>query len=116
MVLTGWLRSWHQRLQFARLRRPRQHYRPPVRWAAECLETRALLSVVTVTTTGGVIGLAGDTGNVSFNAAVVNIGNAAVPNLELTNTGNATIGNTTFTFGNTTGNTTLDIPLSQIGT
>lgn len=112
MLMTGWLKRWQQRLEQLRSRRPRQiRRRPPGNWAAECLETRALLSVVTVTTVGGVISLSGDAGDHTVNAAVVNLGNAAIPNLELTGTGN-----TTFTFGNTTNVTTLDIPLSQIGT
>src|SRR5579859_2823641 len=54
MLMTSWMKRWRQRLELLRLQRPRRRsHRAPLDWNAECLESRALLSVVTVTTTGG---------------------------------------------------------------
>jgi hypothetical protein len=105
MLISGWLKSWRVQRDRTRSRRPRPHWnRPFTGWAAECLEARALLSNIAVTTTGGVISLVGDTGDHTFTASVVG------PNLEL-----AGSSGTTFTFNSTT-NPTVDIPLSSIGT
>lgn len=113
MLLVDWSKKWRAFRERRRSRRPRHAGRRPFHFAAECLEARTLLSNVAVAVTNGVISLTGDSGNHTVNAAVVNLpsGNTTVPNLELTGTGN-----TTFSFGNQTNVTTLDIPLSQIGT
>src|SRR5262245_11209128 len=109
MLIRDWLEKWRVRRQ--RMRSWRR--RDVGSWRlnslpAECLESRALLSNVAVTTDAGIITLAGDTGDHSFNAAVVDLG--GVLNLELTGSSG-----TEFTFGSTTA-ATIDIPLSTIGT
>ncbi len=117
MLLVNWFSKLRnlgeQRRSRRRTRRASRRSIARYDWAAvECLEARTLLSNVAVAVTGGVISLTGDSGNHTVHAAVVNLpsGNTTVPNLEFTGTGN-----TTFSFGNTTNVTTLDIPLSQIG-
>jgi hypothetical protein len=105
MSIGGWVKSWRARREQLRSRRPRLvEARPYANWAAECLEARALLSNIAVTTDNGVIRLSGDTGDHNFTAKVV------TTNLELTGTAG-----TQFTFGGTTA-ATIDIPLSTIGT
>jgi hypothetical protein len=109
MMIGGWLKAWRTRRERLRSRRPRlAAARSYPNWAAECLEARALLSNIAVTTDNGVIRLSGDTGDHNFTAKVVTI--SSVQNLEL-----AGSGGTEFTFGNTTA-ATIDIPLSTIGT
>jgi hypothetical protein len=105
MVIAGWLKNWRLRRERLRSRRPRlaADWRHAY-WAAECLEARALLSNIAVTTTGGVITLTGDSGDHTFDASVVG------SNFEL-----AGSGGTTFTFNSTT-SATVDIPLSSLAT
>ncbi|HLJ11767.1 MAG TPA: hypothetical protein VKU82_11290 [Planctomycetaceae bacterium] len=103
-MITAWL-SWALRRKRIRLQRPRKIvFRPMTAWAAECLEVRALLSNVAVTTAVGVIKLAGDTGDHTFDASV------ASGNLHLVGSAG-----TEFTFNGTTA-ATVDVPLSGIGT
>src|SRR5262245_26352865 len=109
MLIRHWLQNWRVRRQ--RMRSCRR--RDVSSWRlnslpAECLESRALLSNVAVTTDTGIITLSGDTGDHSFTAAVVDL--SGVLNLVLTGASG-----TEFTFGSTTA-ATIDIPLSTIGT
>lgn len=101
MFMTGWVRMYENRIQrWVRRPRVRRHRARATSWAAECLETRALLSAVGVSSAGGVITLSGNASNNSINASVVN------GNLELTGSNG-----TTFTFNGTTAST-VDVPLN----
>jgi len=102
MLLKNWFAGLSALRRQSRLRRPRRggQWRLP-NVAAECLESRALLSNIAVTVQSGVITLTGDTGDHTVNAAVVN------GQLELTGSNG-----TDFTFNGNTA-TTVDIPLDS---
>jgi len=102
MLLKNWFAGLSQSRRQRRLKRPRSvgHWRL-TNLAAECLETRALLSNIAVTVQSGVITLTGDSGDHTVNAAVVN------GQLELTGSNG-----TDFTFNGNTA-TTIDIPLNS---
>jgi len=102
MLLKNWFAGLSQSRRQRRLKRPRYvgHWRL-TNLAAECLETRALLSNIAVTVQSGVITLTGDSGDHTVNAAVVN------GQLELTGSNG-----TDFTFNGNTA-TTVDIPLTS---
>jgi hypothetical protein len=102
MLLKNWFAGLSALRRQSRLRRPRRggHWRL-TNLAAECLETRALLSNIAVTVQSGVITLTGDAGDHTVNAAVVN------GQLELTGSNG-----TDFTFNGNTA-TTIDIPLTS---
>jgi hypothetical protein len=102
MLLKNWFAGLSALRRQKRLRRPRRGGQ----WrltnlAAECLETRALLSNIAVTVQSGVITLTGDAGDHDVAAAVVN------GQLELTGSNG-----TDFTFNGSTA-TTVDIPLTS---
>jgi len=101
MLLKNWFKSLtdHNRQNWMKRRRFRAESQPAV-LAAECLERRALLSNVAVTSQAGVITLTGDTGAHTVAAAVV------AGQLELTGSNG-----TEFTYnGNTAA--TVDVPLN----
>lgn len=102
MLMTGWFVKMCENRAQRWMRRPRlrRQQRMACWAAAECLETRALLSAVGVTSQAGVITLTGGTGNNTINASVVN------GNLELTGSNG-----TTFTFNGTTAST-VDVPIN----
>jgi hypothetical protein len=99
MLLKNWFATLSEHRCQSRMRQRRGEWRP-ASVAAECLESRALLSNVAVTSQAGVVTLTGDTGAHTVAAAVVN------GQLELTG-GNGT----EFTFNGTTA-ATVDIPLN----
>jgi hypothetical protein len=106
MLMTNWLNRWRQARECRRLRRPRRGAasRPFLSWQAECLEARTLLSNISVTAQSGVVQFNGDSGSHTVSATIVS------GNLHLVGSSG-----TTFTFNGTT-NSTIDIPLSSIGT
>jgi hypothetical protein len=100
------LKNWFSGLSEVRRQRRLKRSRYVGNWrltnlAAECLETRALLSNIAVTVQSGVITLTGDAGDHEFAAAVV------AGQLELTGSSG-----TEFTFNGTTA-ATVDIPLDS---
>ncbi len=97
MLMASWYAGVCERGRRRRLRRVR--HSPFVNVAAECLETRALLSNIAVTAQAGVISLVGDTADHTLAASVVN------GKLEL-----AGSNGTTLTFNGTTA-ATVDVPL-----
>src|SRR5262249_22294675 len=99
MLLKNWFTTLAEHSRQSRMKRRRGDWRP-ASVAAECLESRALLSNVDVTSQAGVVTLTGDTGAHTVSAAVVG------GQLELNG------GNTTeFTFNGTTA-AIVDIPLN----
>ncbi len=103
MLLTGWFTRLCERQAGRMVRRSRHaENHAYASLAAECLEPRALLSNIAVTAQAGVITLAGDTGDHSVAASVVN------GQLEL-----AGSNGTTLTFNGTTA-ATVDVPLNGV--
>jgi len=101
MLLSGWFTRFCARRAARKVRRPfSAENHACASLAAECLETRALLSNIAVTAQAGVITLAGDTGDHTVAASVVN------GQLEL-----AGSNGTTLTFNGTTA-ATVDVPLA----
>lgn len=102
MLMNGWFAQVCERGRQRRLRRPRHvwHRRLPG-LAAECLESRALLSNIAVTAHAGVVTLKGDTADHTVNATVVN------GDLHLVGTNG-----TEFTFNGKTA-ATIDVPLNS---
>lgn len=98
MLISGWLAGvCRHRNRLSRMRRVRKS--PFANVAAECLEVRALLSNIAVTSQAGVVSLVGDTGDHTLDAKVVS------GQLELTGSGG-----TMLTFNGTTA-ATVDVPL-----
>jgi len=71
MLLKNWFATLSEHRCQSRMRQRRGEWRP-ASVAAECLESRALLSNVAVTSQAGVVTLTGDTGAHTVAAAVVN--------------------------------------------
>jgi len=102
MLLKNWFTGISELRRQRRLNRPRHSGQSRLtNFAAECLESRALLSNIAVTVQAGVVSLTGDTGDHAVAASVVN------GQLEL-----AGSNGTNFTFnGNTAA--TIDVPLNS---
>jgi hypothetical protein len=103
MLLKNWFAGLSALRHQSRLRRPRRGGQ----WrlanlAAECLESRALLSNIAVTVQSGVITLTGDAGDHTVNAAVV------AGELELSGAGV-----TTFTLNGNPATNVVDIPVTD---
>jgi hypothetical protein len=102
MLLKNWFAGLSELRRQRRLKRPRNvgEWRL-TNLAAECVESRALLSNIAVTLQAGVITLTGDTGDHTIAASVVN------GQLELVGSNG-----TDFTFNGNTA-TTIDVPLTS---
>jgi hypothetical protein len=100
MLLKNWLTGLSELRRQRRLNRPRYFESRLTNLAAECLESRALLSNIAVTVQAGVISLTGDMGDHAVAASVVS------GQLELVGSNG-----TDFTFNGNTA-TTIDVPLS----